>query len=1424
MLKPPFIRQSAVAHARCVVPVEYGIAFNPEGSKPSLKSHLFSELFHVTKGRSDAALSVSFFLYNSLPLRSLIREGILCDIIVATGLGASAVAGLLDTPPPFPLVPGGEENTRHKATATSEEGGSWRLLCGVQREYALFVRDMVGRCRLGRGWHAERSEKKYEFFWTVQETWDCATTIFTYWLRQDNILSVHLLLPLACAAAAEDTTGGPLRKNMQLLVKRGAHGGVLWLLWRCAVSPDVENTELLESATVEVCRAPTGYLFQFSNDGSELDALDGCLFGENEREERLLLSLQNILQISCIPSEAERFSPFWRLLLFEMVRYAHFVLARTDVGTRTKVGALQSLRRTICSFRRHGRVLPILLLHSALVSASHASVRGDDVAGLESPLVSAAAGRFGPLVYREVLLLDAYTLMTVGHVGETAPDVNAYAKEKTSSLLSRCVAHLNALERSVPAVGCDRDAIGLHRGARAVVDRRLREAIRISFKLFLRCGAYEIIERHLHDCPSLGGSWEGGKALVLLGRYSEAVEVFTHFLLGARRHFAAGLPHYIRDLMLEAVEGASRRYCSESGFEEALVGMFRLYDLTRAWKFPIPPAVAFSAVAHGCAGANDSHLGYATPYECLQLLHALLHRHTSVETYRRDGLLSKVVELYVRLLGECRSGEATSDHFCLLSLLDRAHPGLGARRMALQHFLSLGFVEGISVVLLDVVGAPRCPVTHLSPLHEMPLASLESLNHHVTTTEMGEHTDKVLKAVQSALEFRRYVGRQRQPWRCRSCTRWNRRGASTCQYCGTLELAVIQCRGCGGFSPSNSPICLVCGAETLERGAGVGCDALPLDGCTIFPLRRWRCGRCSHTNEPQHLFYCARCASPQPTMEEAMARTAFDCRVCGRHNPLGMLRPWCSLCGTLCTAAASGPPKTLWRCVECHTACPWLLTHCHGCGATKSASFTRLDTPWATRQCTRCGATCPAWSVVCRSCEDVLEPTERDPGRRDIDFTEGGVEPAYTSCPHCGSLYGGKEAVACPTCHAPRPHTACTLWVCLKNNCLGVNLRKGSGEGLLACLHCGAAHDAVAVATYYTNPLRYREIRSCTDMHPSAAEQKVGGAAVGSDLHHTVKEVEDISGSGNHPAGDGDGVSPGGAEVCLPTALLFPLPLGPSPCASCGAFLHLENLAGVCPACNHCNQRRSLPSSVWPAEQEIVHRLRLKIVLNAVRRAAHGELSPSTALKLLRSAVAALQRAEEAALPWRGCDLSRGLRCGIRPRVPVLEDGTVHSAVRSVAEIIQLACLLALEGKPNNVVDGVPVVSWAHKRPWVAIALDLVDLMNLTTDYDELGFEVLSQLCELVRPMQKAHIYRETRWAYLRYMKLPRQWIVNDVVCPACLHRKAVPRESRVVTEVVGTNMNDICKCKRHTTANSAANSGGSKCTTAAGGLLPLHE
>ncbi|KAH9588839.1 hypothetical protein LSM04_001048 [Trypanosoma melophagium] len=1331
MLKTPYVRKKLIGNVHRAVPLEYSTG------APHVASLIFSELERLGKHRgsssSNTPPSLAFWIYRSSLLRQLWREGVVCEAIVASRINAQNFTALLHSILSSPSLQG-DDGTPHEE--------AMELVRHIQREFILSILNTVVENR--------------QWPWTLKEVWECATTLVADCISPDDVMSIALLLPLArrLDKEAEEKKKGnkksyPLRKILQELQTQKFHGGILWLLsWRAIAVPRPEP-QLLEAATIAVCSAKTN---------SFLNTSENKYNKEEEKETQLSLLLQSV-SISEELKQKSCFTPFWRLLLYEMIRYAHYVLSNKSIKERIRVGAILSLRRIISSFRRHSRVCPVLELHSA-ITAPWGTTPSEDPSTIRAPC--------GPLVYREVLLLDAYTLMTLGHIGESAVDVDDETVRITSLIQTRCMSHLDVLTQTTPKKGEDRDIIGLHRGARSGIERRLHEGLRLSFKILLRKGAYEAVHKLLICCPALATSWEGGKALVMLGKHAEAVTVFTQFLESTRQHFSAGLPYYIRCMMLEAVEGASRKCLSES--KDVVGRLFHLYEMTRTWAFPVPAAVVFAAIVRGI-NTHDEEDKYMTRRESLEVLNTLIQRRASVALYVKDGLLLETVEIYVKKLVEW-CNEIKSLNLDMLTFLQRKHPELPIYRVALLHFIRVNYKDGVTIILQHIVPAVTSVTISLAPLQELPLDALESLIHHVEQTSCDKKL--LLSAISSALKYRLFAEEERSPWKCYLCQNWNKKQAHTCKYCGSLEMAVLRCHSCKGFSPTNSSVCVVCGVETQQHIGEKG-ELRVRDDCTVYPLRKWRCNRCNHTNEAEHLFYCSKCGSVQPMMEQALTQTAFDCNTCKRHNPLGLLRPWCATCGTLSVVASTGVrKKTLWRCVECGTLSPWLLTHCHGCGGSKPQPMTRVETPWFTRDCSSCNVTNPAWSVVCHGCgvklipHDTIQAVEKDSN----DIASG--RPIYTSCPHCGTLYTNDEQVMCSKCFAHHPYIPCSLWVCLQNNCLGVNLQSGEGLGLLVCQYCGVSHNMAAVGGYQSNPLRYRE-------PPSTVRDKRSGNMESTDSVSEDKVFATITTTVNEVK-----MEP------LPTALLLPLLPGPRVCSSCGTFLQIQNIAHICESCNCCGYSPSLLNTTCAAEQDVALRLILKAMLNIVYRLAQGELPHTEGLSLLRSMTDTLKHAQEAQLPWRGCDLSKEMRCGVRERVPGLENKDVHSAVLDVAEIIRTICAIAslvtLEiYVTSGVSNKVKTTTWMNKRPWVAIALDLVDLINRTTDKDELDFDILAQICMLIRPEQYDHIHNETRLVYLRLMKLPRECIVNDVLCPICLLQKK-HKENAV---------GDFCRCTR---------------------------
>ncbi|GET89877.1 hypothetical protein, conserved [Leishmania tarentolae] len=169
-------------------------------------------------------------------------------------------------------------------------------------------------------------------------------------------------------------------------------------------------------------------------------------------------------------------------------------------------------------------------------------------------------------------------------------------------------------------------------------------------------------------------------------------------------------------------------------------------------------------------------------------------------------------------------------------------------------------------------------------------------------------------------------------------------------------------------------------------------------------------------------------------------------------------------------------------------------------------------------------------------------------------------------------------------------------------------------------------------------------------------------------------------------------------------------------------------------------------------------------------------------------------------LPWRGCDLASPQQsCSPEPRVAVLESsgrgtGTVHSAIADVRQILDGVCALAEHRIRGSVPSSrsprrrhrsksdhahqqdvplpelPPCLQDVWTRRLILAALELIDVVNASTVLDEIGFATLRRLCLLLRPHEVEHINTETKWAYLRYMKLSRSHVLHGCVqCEQCL-------------------------------------------------------
>ncbi|KPI89910.1 hypothetical protein ABL78_0982 [Leptomonas seymouri] len=318
------------------------------------------------------------------------------------------------------------------------------------------------------------------------------------------------------------------------------------------------------------------------------------------------------------------------------------------------IGSYVAFRRMASSLQRHRRLVPLLQLHGLVSghqphrdgpphgegsrwSASHADDKNRSTAGrlrhriLSGELMGAYARhnpkrqdgndstapigqqvhQAGAMLWREVALFDAYTLITLGHVSEHAVDVAALDKslvlQRLSWLQQECIQHLRTLEstphstqrkdataRPTPRMtreGDDASNVSqrlsparakvlrsrLTPRTRATLIEKLREGLRLSAKVLARWGESGAICQLYRSHPGIGASWEVGRALLQCGHYEMAVEVLKS-LLETSPTTGRGPPSAtsllsssaasMRQMLLEAMQGAASALVAQQHQEQ----------------------------------------------------------------------------------------------------------------------------------------------------------------------------------------------------------------------------------------------------------------------------------------------------------------------------------------------------------------------------------------------------------------------------------------------------------------------------------------------------------------------------------------------------------------------------------------------------------------------------------------------------------------------------------------------------------------------------------------------------------------------------------------------------------------------------------------------------------------------------------------
>eukprot|EP00658_Telonema_sp_P-2_P042910 TRINITY_DN30875_c0_g1_i1.p1 TRINITY_DN30875_c0_g1~~TRINITY_DN30875_c0_g1_i1.p1 ORF type:complete len:171 (+),score=39.26 TRINITY_DN30875_c0_g1_i1:32-514(+) len=139
-------------------------------------------------------------------------------------------------------------------------------------------------------------------------------------------------------------------------------------------------------------------------------------------------------------------------------------------------------------------------------------------------------------------------------------------------------------------------------------------------------------------------------------------------------------------------------------------------------------------------------------------------------------------------------------------------------------------------------------------------------------------------------------------------------------------------------------------------------------------------------------------------------------------------------------------------------------------------------------------------------------------------------------------------------------------------------------------------------------------------------------------------------------------------------------------------------------------------------------------------------------------------KAEQDKLPWRGRDLESGLLCVSKDN-PVYRDGTTHSSLNTIRESM------------STLVKEAQTATGPTRTGLLKSALQLLTLVNSTTRFDELGFDVVWPLLVAVRGGSvDADTEVLAKHEYLMEMKLGTDFILGKVVCPTCLGRAPCTR------------------------------------------------
>jgi hypothetical protein len=942
-------------------------------------------------------------------------------------------------------------------------------------------------------------------------------------------------------------------------------------------------------------------------------------------------------------------------------------------------------------------------------------------------------GRFGQVTVATTLLI------AVGHLSDGCcdwtPNIATEALEMCAQLCDFCSSR-SVVTQSSEIDGGD---------ANNKRHEKTAEALRLGIKVLLKAKAVTHAIAVYEQSPALvGPSWELAECYAQRHLWRQAFDIASGFVATVRAKFSSsGLPGQLRSLILSILRGlgASPVETAET-LESAMLHC-------KQWKLMnLPMASVLGEVVDGVASRPDH--GLAVTLVEWYVKHPSLGRSCSV--------LHTTVAQYVAALTHVHLDELALRQTVTARVRDikLVLPDLHADVIAVNTLVDAGWV-GAAVDVLSGATSQDAVV-----MRRIKMSVLRALLSEVenTTAAPGGVTwspQEFVASIRAAMSMRDADEATRLPWECSFCKTWNGRSDLQCRVCRALQVALWKCSSCSGYSPldrgssdlpSDAPIehqCQVCDAK-LSRDA-------KLD---VISLRPWTCINCSTRNSANNAFFCSCCGVKSRLAKDV---APFSCGACGFHNAHGVLRPWCGKCGELHPAAAAAKPKSLWRCVECNGMNPWLLQTCRCC-ATSARPPDAWTEGWVKWPCSWCDHVNPPWLTSCAACttdrsrneEMLMSPASRScQGCGEPRLSLPGALEAESDCIHCGlrTILSVSHQRSVDMCCPTADHSACEselfgkihlvalaveatypLWVCLRNGCLQGNTASSS-----ACSKCGNTRRLSGPAEPTLNMVfGYSEQDVNADAMPSFVTIRSRP-----EHHRCMRCSSPLCPSTNLALV---------CNVCLVSSLQ-----ADNPAAVAGFWLALRCVERVLLATTVCGGE-SVPCPIYP----------------------------DAALTIVQSILQRLRSAPEDMLPWRCRDVMT-MRCGVSRRNPVFEDGSCHSCIAQATGILDRIVTLAensteVGSKPTN--DDLLRL---RRREWLCAALDLVELVNDSTDFDELGFDSLFRLCLAIRQCvlsqapppglvceEDAAFRQHMKLEYLSAMKLSRGFISGSMgLCGLCL-------------------------------------------------------